>query len=224
MNSKFVKALSVSLFATFAMFTMPGCIADSPSELDADSDIDDGSDIVDDDGSLDTSADALTTTQTAWLTAHNTRRKALYLANNRSNVPLTWSAKLATSAQNYANKLIKLDGCHIEHGYDGDSYGGENLAATWGSWKEMPAPTPEKVLKGWYDDEQPLAYGQKGHFSQVGWRATKYVGCASAYKFDGVSCHIQVCRYITPGNCNMTASTWKQKMLASTSPCGLQTP
>ena len=38
-----------------------------------------------------------------------------------------------------------------------------------------------------------------GHFTQVVWRATHYVGCGVA---SGRCGHIQVCRYIKPGNCN----------------------
>jgi hypothetical protein len=220
---KIVKHCAVGILSivSLGVLTMAGCAVDP----DSDSDLDDVSGIVDDEGAIDTSSEALTATQQAWLTAHNKRRKNLFSANNVSNVPLSWNAKLATSAQNYADKLIKLPGCQIQHGYDGDSYGGENLAATSGNWKDSPAPTPEKVLNGWFNDEQSLPFGQKPHFTQVGWRATKYVGCGGADKSDASgACHIQVCRYIAPGNCNVNSSNWKKNMLAATSICGLQNP
>jgi hypothetical protein len=131
-------------------------------------------------------------------------------------VPLKWSTTVANSAKAYANKLIAISGCVIQHNYQGDSYGGENLAAFYGSGSTDP--TPDQVLTLWTENE---ASSVGGHFTQVIWRGTRYVGCAVASKS---GCHIQVCRYIAPGNCNLSSSNWKQTTFADSSPCGPQCP
>ena len=134
----------------------------------------------------------------------------------KTYVPLKWSTSVANSAQAYANKLIAISGCVIQHGYQGDSYGGENLAANYGSG--ATAPTPDSVLTRWTENE---ASSVGGHFTQVIWRGTRYVGCATASKS---GCFIQVCRYIAPGNCNLSTSSWQQTTIADSSPCGPQCP
>lgn len=71
----------------------------------------------------------------------------------------------------------------------------------------------------WYDEEESYL---GGHFTQVGWRASKYVGCAIAEKTDGnTHCAIQVCRYIKLGNCNGQTLV---EVLADTSACGPECP
>mmetsp|Transcript_23811 Transcript_23811/g.35158 ORF Transcript_23811/g.35158 Transcript_23811/m.35158 type:complete len:448 (+) Transcript_23811:887-2230(+) len=147
--------------------------------------------------------------QDQWLQEHNTRRTAFYNMfpqYSLTDVPLKWSNDVATSAQNYANKLIGIDGCVIQHDYQNDSYGGENLAMNWGSGGSAVSRTPAQVLNGWYEDEIDLnameLVGQKYHASQVIFRSSKYLGCGSAEKpHNGGTCFIQVCRYIAAGNC-----------------------
>lgn len=75
-------------------------------------------------------------------------------------------------------------------------------------------------MVGWYDEEER---DLGGHFTQVGWRASKYLGCAIAEKvFDGdTHCAIQVCRYVRLGNCN---GKTLRNVLADTSPCGPECP
>mmetsp|Transcript_14170 Transcript_14170/g.21833 ORF Transcript_14170/g.21833 Transcript_14170/m.21833 type:complete len:392 (-) Transcript_14170:88-1263(-) len=144
-----------------------------------------------------------------WLHEHNIRREAFYNLFPEYNitiVPLKWSHSVAASAQNYAEQLIASSGCNIEHNYNGDSYGGENLAMNHGSGRWAKARTPAQVLTAWYNDEIDLdtmnLVGQKYHASQVIFRSTKYLGCGSAQKeHSGGTCHIQVCRYLRAGNC-----------------------
>ena len=61
-------------------------------------------------------------------------------------------------------------------------------------------------------------------FTQVLWRASKYVGCGESVRaiegVEGGYCRFQVCRYATAGNCNMGASrysdgkvNWKASVL-----------
>ena len=144
-----------------------------------------------------------------------------------SYVPLKWSTSLAQSAQGYANKLVagSPNECRIQHGFQNDRYGGENLNANWGR-----AQTPDEVLKGWVEDEERFAGGtfsQYGHFTQAIWRATRYVGCASA-SIPSRNCRINVCRYIAPGNCGLNANgptpNWKELTIAGSSRCNPQCP
>jgi Cysteine-rich secretory protein family len=159
-----------------------------------------------------------------WLNSHNTRRKKLHEANGVSYVPLEWSDGLAASASKYGNLLASsFSDCHIEHGYQGDGMYGEILAATWGG---ASGPSVEAVLTGLFENEANLGYPANGHYTQIGWRATKWVGCADISKTlsGGVRCWIQVCRYATTGNCNLSSSNFKTKMLADSSPCTPQCP
>lgn len=152
-----------------------------------------------------------------WEDAHNNRRATLH------NSKVQWNWELANSAQNYAAKLSTISGCNIEHGYQDDSYGGENLAASWGGSNE--APSPESVLSTWFDEEKNLEYPDNGHYTQVGWKATKYIGCGEAMKsYEDGYCFIQVCRYITPGNCNIGSAPLEELMLRDTSPCEPHSP
>lgn len=142
-----------------------------------------------------------------WLDEHNTRRRTFYSLFPQKygldSSPLKWSESLAASAQNYANKLIELEGCQGQHGYEGDSYGGENLAWNIGT----KARNPAEVLTAWYDNEIDIdnmqLIGMKYHASQVVFRSSRYLGCGQAEKQinNRQSCYIQVCRYISPGNC-----------------------
>jgi hypothetical protein len=81
----------------------------------------------------------------------------------KSYVPLTWSSVLANSAQRYAEKLAAStrSTCYIAHGYQGDSYGGENIAANWGS-SEYNFESPEAVLTRWFEDEADLPWPENG--------------------------------------------------------------
>jgi uncharacterized protein YkwD len=149
-----------------------------------------------------------------WLTLHNTRRKQLHESNGRSYVPLQWSAGLADSATNYANRLASgFADCHIEHRFQGDSEYGENLACNWGWGPEgsVSAFSEEKVMIKWFEKESNWGYPENGHYTQVGWRASKWVGCAEVFKnlSGGGKCWIQVCRYATPGNCNIDSNNFQ---------------
>lgn len=160
----------------------------------------------------------------AWITAHNTRREAYFTSKGVGMVDLKWSSDLSHSAQGYADKLIGIDGCVIKHGYEGDHYGGENLFQKWTS-SASGTHTEEEALKGWYEGEKDLPYGSNGHFTQVAWRPTKYVGCGMAQKsHNGGLCFIDVCRYIVPGNCPYLEASYQEDMLKDTSGCPPECP
>jgi Cysteine-rich secretory protein family len=155
-----------------------------------------------------------------WINAHNNRRNTYHSQNGVSYVAVKWSEDLASSARSYTQRLLNgFSGCNIQHKFQGDSYGGENLALqTTGSATSISA---EAVLRLWYDGEIGLPYPQNGHLTQVVWRGTMYVGCAGLTKSmgNGQTCHIQTCRYLAPGNCNGVGN-----ILAASSPCAPQCP
>ena len=158
----------------------------------------------------------------AWVQAHNVRRQKYHAMYGKSYVPVKWSASLANSAQAYANKLIRINGCVIQHNYQNDRFGGENLAAEMG-WSD----SADGVLKRWVENEDPrggpYVFSKSGHFSQALWRGTKYIGCATANKS---GCSIHACRYLAPGNCNIMGNEyrWSQLVFADSSPCGPKCP
>eukprot|EP00873_Tetraselmis_striata_P040020 jgi/Tetstr1/460284/TSEL_005584.t1 len=158
-----------------------------------------------------------------WLIEHNARRQKYHTRFGRSYVPLKWSVDLARSSQNYANKLIRIPGCEIQHGYQGDSYGGENLASRFSSSSDLLSHSADDVLTAWAEREENLPGMEAGHYTQVVWRATRYVGCAQARKS---GCTISVCRYMKPGNCNggSNCRDCKRLMLEDDSPCGPSCP
>jgi hypothetical protein len=156
----------------------------------------------------------------SYLDAHNKRRKQWHEKGRVSYVPLKYSFTLKRSAKVWANQLVQ-EVCI------NNKTQGENIAATMGSGSWGKKPPAEKILTRYVEREIGLPGAQKGHLTQALWRATHYVGCAeSSYDHgNGRKCHISVCRYIRPGNCNMGDwSKWRKKMLAADSPCGPKCP
>ena len=155
-----------------------------------------------------------------WVNAHNTRRQQYHQQNRVSYVPVKWSNDLAGSARTYTQRLLSgHSNCQIRHGFQNDRYGGENLAMQ--ITGSSTAISPDAVLRMWYEGEIGLPYPQNGHLTQVAWRGTKHVGCASLSKplGNGRYCHIQTCRYIAPGNCGGV-----ENILQTTSGCSPQCP
>ncbi|MEO8128636.1 MAG: CAP domain-containing protein [Bryobacteraceae bacterium] len=108
--------------------------------------------------------------------------------------PLTWSTKLASISQDWANTLLKRR--QIAH--RPDSPYGENVFAISGA-----SSSPRQVVDSWaaesrdYDYRSDRCRGTCGHYTQIVWRGTKEVGCAVARK-DGQE--VWVCNYHPAGN------------------------
>jgi len=171
----------------------------------------------------------LTEKEAEWLSVHNTRRRTYQESydNTKPYVPLKWSNDLANSAQEYAQLLIDELPCQLQHGYKGNSYGGENLALSGGTSPDHAEI--DSIMTHWADDEANIGFDGNSHFRQVVWRATEYVGCGQASKAHAFSaftgyCHVMVCRYLRPGNCDLTSDNWEEKTYADTSPCGPTCP
>lgn len=125
-----------------------------------------------------------------FVSAHNKVRTPL-------NLPLVeWNATVAAYAQDYAN--TRSADCNMEH-----SHGpyGENLAEA--SWDLTAA----EAVEMWADEEKFYDYtsnscadGQMcGHYTQIVWRDSSTIGCATA-KCGNNDWTFVTCNYYPPGN------------------------
>jgi hypothetical protein len=132
------------------------------------------------------------------LAAHNAEREILGVA------PLSWNPQLAADARIWADELAKTG--RFEHSPDepGQEAQGENL------WAGTPrAFAPEAMVKLWLAEKRDYHPGvfpnnsrsgdveNVGHYTQVIWRASRQVGCATAV---GREEEFLVCRYSEAGN------------------------
>lgn len=132
------------------------------------------------------------------LAAHNQERAAVGVP------PLTWNADLAVEARAWANQLAATG--RFEHSPDapGREPEGENL------WAGTPrAYSPESMVALWAAEKKDYHPGtfpnisrsgdveNVGHYTQLIWRSSGEVGCATAI---GRSEEFLVCRYSRAGN------------------------
>jgi hypothetical protein len=132
------------------------------------------------------------------LAAHNSERAAVGVA------PLAWDDRLAAEARAWATQLAASG--RFEHSADdpGEQPEGENL------WAGTPrAFSPEAMVGLWAAEKRDYRPGvfpnnsrsgdveQVGHYTQLIWRGTGHVGCATAV---GRHEEVLVCRYSSAGN------------------------
>ena len=132
------------------------------------------------------------------LVAHNAARSAIGVP------PLAWNAALAADARVWANELAATG--RFEHSPDspGEDPQGENL------WAGTPrAFSPESMVGLWVAERSDYRPGifpnnsrsgdveNVGHYTQLIWRETRQVGCATAV---GKREEFLVCRYSEAGN------------------------
>jgi pathogenesis-related protein 1 len=134
-----------------------------------------------------------------YVDAHNAVRAAvqkptMYAGSWSPVPPVTWSNEVATSAQRWANHLRDSMSCGLMH--ERSAYG-ENLAA--GS--NIGA---QRAVDMWASEVRNYTYApayqfetDTGHYTQIVWRDTREIGCASA-QCGGSS--VVVCRYHPAGN------------------------
>lgn len=122
------------------------------------------------------------------LAAHNAARA------EHCAPPLQWSEALAETAADWAGQLAAR-GCPLAHS---QSRLGENLyAATAGSRTAADAVQVWVDEREGYDFEQGGFSMQTGHFTQVVWKSTTELGCATL-ECDGLD--LWVCNYAPAGN------------------------
>jgi uncharacterized protein YkwD len=146
------------------------------------------------------------------LAVHNSERAAVGVP------PLVWSDSLAASAQTWAEYQARTgDWRHATDAEKGGSYG-ENLSKESGHWFGIPIPqgsfSTESLQQGWVNEKTLYNGGPVdstnylifGHYTQIVWRGTTQIGCATAITQEGVppgavgETVYLVCRYSPPGN------------------------
>lgn len=140
------------------------------------------------------------------LAAHNKLR-----AEAGVTEPLSYSPKLAKSAQIWANHLQRKHACQMQHSDTKGRYG-ENLY--WASpliWsdgrRELRKITPAEVISSWGKEKADYDYvsnscaagAECGHYTQIVWRETTKVGCGFAV-CNGSQEQVWVCQYAPAGN------------------------
>jgi pathogenesis-related protein 1 len=134
----------------------------------------------------------------AFVSAHNRVRAQVSPAANPPLAPVTWDPVVAAHAQAWANN------CEFEHSQT--DYG-ENLSA------RTDAGDPAEAVMAWAGEVQHFDYRRNrcasgqvcGHYTQVVWRSSARIGCATARctrnsPFGGGAWALTVCNYDPPGN------------------------
>lgn len=156
-----------------------------------------------------------------WLNGHNIRRKKFHTDHGKTFKPLVWSESLAEAAANYASTLT--NNCTIVPKIDG---WGHNVAIASSKVVSQNQTLPDTVLRYMFDRKIAADYPNNNQLTQIAWRGSRYLGCASLVEQSksGAYCHVSVCKYARPGNCAMTQDNWLEKTLADRSNCGKVCP
>lgn len=138
------------------------------------------------------------------LTAHNQARASALPTPQPALPALTWSEEAAQVAQSWANQ------CTFAHNPDRGPYG-ENIAAA----SPPDAETNTQAVQDWVSESANYNYASNtcasgqmcGHYTQVVWRDTTQVGCATAvcntnspFGSQLPQWRLWVCDYSPPGN------------------------
>jgi uncharacterized protein YkwD len=137
------------------------------------------------------------------LAAHNRARANVKPAPKAPLPALTWSEAAAKKAEAYARE------CRFEHNPNRGEFGENLAAASPGAW------TTVEMVQGWVGEAADYDYAKNtcspgkvcGHYTQVVWRNSAAVGCAtrmcttnSPFGKDFPKWQLWVCNYTPPGN------------------------
>lgn len=141
--------------------------------------------------------------QADMVTAHNTWRDEVGSPN------LKWSAKLADTAQAWADTLKTNQACKMVHSHTPGA--GENLywasPLTYSTGKvELLAISAPQTAASWGSEKKNYNYDSNtcaagkvcGHYTQVVWKKSTEVGCGKAICSD--KSQVWVCQYAPAGN------------------------
>ncbi|KXT12721.1 hypothetical protein AC579_5218 [Pseudocercospora musae] len=131
-----------------------------------------------------------------------------YHRQNHLAQPLLWDQGLAYTAQLVAQT------CVYQHNMQFDPGAGQNIAAGYGPDKIGTVITDlfynneiPMFQNQWYREPDMTYFEQWGHMTQMCWKATTHVGCATQYcpyglgnVAGGVQPYFTVCQYKNPGN------------------------
>mmetsp|Transcript_21431 Transcript_21431/g.32091 ORF Transcript_21431/g.32091 Transcript_21431/m.32091 type:complete len:395 (-) Transcript_21431:126-1310(-) len=156
-----------------------------------------------------------------WLDGHNSRRRTFHMENGKTFKPLVWSESLAKAAADYAATITP--NCQILQKKDP---WGQNVAINSQSVISQNQILPDTVLGYMFDRKLNADYPSNNQLTQIAWRGSRYVGCASLIEQSnsGAYCHVSVCKYARPGNCSVNQDNWLEKTLADRSNCGKACP
>lgn len=163
----------------------------------------------------------LTEIATKWRDGHNSRRQNYHKENGKTFTPVVWSKSLAQAAAVQAEAIVPT--CKVTQRAD---TWGQNTALDARSYKDEAQIVPDTVLRHMFDQKVNAEYPTNLSMTQIAWRGTRYIGCASLIEqmADGKYCHVSVCKYGRPGNCSSNASNWLEKTLEDRSACGETCP
>lgn len=137
---------------------------------------------------------------TGILRVHNAARAEVGLQ------PLIWDDKLAVQSTAWSHNFIDTNGGFLQHGMGkfGEnlaSYGdtasdaelGAHASQMWVDEKALWLGSGDKVLKN-------QNFEGYGHYTQVVWASTKYIGCGSVIDTPRGNYFVTTCRYLPEGN------------------------
>jgi pathogenesis-related protein 1 len=133
------------------------------------------------------------------LSTHNELRRL------RFNAPLIYDTRVEKAAQKHADYLANTGSFHHDTHNLENKYG-ENLYA----FSSIKKPNLSKIIKKWYSEKIYYDYKTRsckagkicGHYTQIVWKNSKYLGCASAKYKQGrfKNGYVTVCKYYPYGN------------------------
>mmetsp|Transcript_3693 Transcript_3693/g.6782 ORF Transcript_3693/g.6782 Transcript_3693/m.6782 type:complete len:565 (-) Transcript_3693:415-2109(-) len=159
-----------------------------------------------------------------WLDEHNIRREAYHNQNDVAFRRFVWARSLAQDAEAWADSIIASDECKANR--EQGIAEGENVSVRSANILRDDEE-PANILSRWSDTKADKDWPANQSFTQVMWRATRYLGCAdkSAQLSNGAYCYISICRYARAGNCNMGGYADKSiPVLLNRTACGPDCP